>query len=405
MSLLSTAIESLNNDLGNLIQLQEQFDDSNFYNDVVKGIQILRQNIVKATHSALLRLDQSKPSKATLAEIVQSFPSSLVCRNRENELPVETLFWNKQLEYSCVLMQEGSKYQIGGDPRGGLFLPVRSSPNEHYMPLIQWLALNYCRQSGSSNETDWNSYDIEALKLLKTLTETNLFQPADVFNFNLLYWSCHENARLRFDYFVQMNPGALTRASDGTPLIHKHISIASLERFKIFIRASLRYFPHELGLLLQRNLQNITAVQQAFARFGKDVVLDALEECIPEGTKIPILHIVWAEAPLFFNDFFSKFPHCFYERDAYDRSFLQVALVAGNLTFLFDSMFFVSMSEDEQKEKDPLTGLYPFLSAAAYTRDLSVSYYLLRVCPSLIEDSFPHFEPLDDALEVSVLDI
>jgi hypothetical protein len=54
-------------------------------------------------------------------------------------------------------------------------------------------------------------------------------------------------------------------------------------------------------------------------------------------------------------------------------------------------MFFLHMSDEQVREIDSGTGLYPFMvSASGETSDLSAVYHLLRRNPSLVNGVFTH---------------
>ena len=62
----------------------------------------------------------------------------------------------------------------------------------------------------------------------------------------------------------------------------------------------------------------------------------------------------------------------------------QAAVASGNKTFIDDPMFFLQMSDEQVREIDPGSDLYPFMVAASgHTCDLSAVYNLLRRNPSL----------------------
>ena len=85
------------------------------------------------------------------------------------------------------------------------------------------------------------------------------------------------------------------------------------------------------------------------------------------------------------NEFGKRYPSSMFIRDNNGRKLCQSELASGNKTFDRDSMFFFRMSDEQVREIDPGTDLYPFMvSASGETSDLSAVYHLLRRNPSLV---------------------
>jgi hypothetical protein len=117
------------------------------------------------------------------------------------------------------------------------------------------------------------------------------------------------------------------------------------------------------------------------------VTFGAIEQCIPldEAGQLPILHRVVEHAPQYSNEFGMRYPSAMFLRDNNGRVLYQAELASGNRTFGQDSMFFLRMSDEQVREIDPGTDLYPFMVAASgETSDLSAVYYLLRRNPCLV---------------------
>ena len=74
-----------------------------------------------------------------------------------------------------------------------------------------------------------------------------------------------------------------------------------------------------------------------------------------------------------------------YFRDENRRNLDQAILASGNKTFASDGSYFLRMlSDDQVREIDPASDLYPFMVAASgENSDLSAVYVLLRRNPSL----------------------
>jgi len=85
------------------------------------------------------------------------------------------------------------------------------------------------------------------------------------------------------------------------------------------------------------------------------------------------------------NDFTMRYPSAVYQRDDKQRAFHHVALSSGT-SFKTDALFILRMRDEEIRERDPVTDLYPFaIAASAETPDLSTIYCLLRCNPTLLE--------------------
>jgi hypothetical protein len=112
--------------------------------------------------------------------------------------------------------------------------------------------------------------------------------------------------------------------------------------------------------------------------------MKAIGECIPfEDPKFPILHHVVKNAPQFMNDFGKSYLSAAFLRDTQGRTLQQAALASGMKTLENNVMFFIRMSDEEIREIDPGTDLYPFMVlASGQTSDLSAVNYLLRRNPS-----------------------
>ena len=73
------------------------------------------------------------------------------------------------------------------------------------------------------------------------------------------------------------------------------------------------------------------------------------------------------------------------------RVLYQADLASGGRTFDQDPMFFLDLNDEQVRELDPETGLYPFMvSASDETSDLSAVYRLLKRNPSLVNSGFAH---------------
>jgi hypothetical protein len=145
------------------------------------------------------------------------------------------------------------------------------------------------------------------------------------------------------------------------------------------------YHPNDLGLLFLKDDEGQAACERAFEKYGTNETMSAIGELIPfDDPKVPILHHVAKHAPQCMKDFGSRYPSATYFRDSQGRTLHQAKLACGNKTFIDDPMFFLEMSDEQVREIDPGSDLYPFMVAASgETCDLSAVYSLLRRNPAL----------------------
>ena len=159
----------------------------------------------------------------------------------------------------------------------------------------------------------------------------------------------------------------------------------------MFFETALKHHPNDLGLLFLKDDEGQTACERAFKKYGNDKIMAAIGELIPfDDTELPILHHVDKHAPQYMRDFACRYPSATYFRDCQGRTLLQAKLASGNKTFIDDPMFFLEMSDEQVREIDPGSDLYPFMVAASgETCDLSAVYALLRRNPSFAHRNKP----------------
>jgi hypothetical protein len=197
---------------------------------------------------------------------------------------------------------------------------------------------------------------------------------------------------MRFEFLADWCPeGLKTHQFKGLSLIHAIIHNRPIEWFSMFFKTALMYHPNDLGLLFLKDDEGQTACERAFKKYGKDPTMAAIGELIPfDDPKVPILHHVAKHAPHMLNDFGSRYLSATYFRDCQGRTLHQAKLASGNKTFIDDAMFFLEMSDEQVREIDPGSDLYPFMVAASgETCDLSAVYVLLRRNPSSAHRSKP----------------
>jgi hypothetical protein len=367
---LGKAFMDLNDAMNTVIKLEGNLNDQAFFNDINKFATTMMNGCTQATGKALHRLKKSKPSCDTVKQMVEGIPSSLSYKDDASQMfPVQSAMWNSK---------EGIKHNVGGtDKRGGLL--VADTWNGHNRNTLQLLV----HVADASNIIPC---DTAYLNTMKELRNAGLLVKTDVKE--LLYRACHPSAKMRFEYLAEWDPDSLmTGTRQGLPYIHCIINIdQSLSSFTMYLRTSLRYYPQHIGCLFKKDADGKTAVRSAIEKYGTDKTFKAIKDCVPTNTTLPILHHAAKDAPEYFNNFSARYPSAIYLRDENGRSFKQTQLAAGTKTFENDGFFFLTLSDDEIAEVDPVTKQYPFLTAATVgTGDLSTMYFLLSKNPSLLD--------------------
>jgi hypothetical protein len=182
-----------------------------------------------------------------------------------------------------------------------------------------------------------------------------------------LYHACDPDTAMRFEYLAALCPeGLKTNNYNGLPITHAIIDEIKIECVSTFLKAALRYHPNDLGLLFQKDDQGKTACEQAFKSYGIDRTMIAIGDLIPfDESKVPILHHVTKHTSQYMKEFACRYPSATYFRDCKGRTLHQAALASGNKTFIDDPMFFLEMSDEQVREIDPGSDLYPFMVAAS----------------------------------------
>jgi hypothetical protein len=352
--------------------------DTKFYNGLKEIVNNAMKQVSDHTGEYLHNLHQlgdEKPDEDTLQKIIDNVPSCLSYEDKDGYLPIiSAVRSNESIHYVPLLAKEGVKHNVGGDDaRGGLIGDFN---------LLEELA-----NMGGNSESC-----VLYLDVMKKLRESKLLLKEDIQDHNLLYCACYPETPMRFEYIADWCPeGLKTHQFDGLPLIHAIIEYDSIELFSMFLKTALRYHPNDLGLLFQKDDEGQSACERAFKKYGNDKTLSAIGELIPfDDPKVPILHHVAKIAPHMLNDFGSRYLTAAYFRDCQGRTLLQAKLASENKSFIDDAMFFIEMSDEQVREIDPGSDLYPFMVAASgETCDLSAVYVLLRRNPSLAHRNQP----------------
>jgi len=339
---LAEVFMDLNDAISTVIKLQGKLDDQVFFNDINDHIKDLATTMMngftKATGNALHRLKKSKPSEDTVKFMVEGIPSSLSYKCAANQrFPVQSaLCSSRSIKYLPILAKEGIKHDVGGrDKRGGLL--VAAPRADHNRDTLQSLVSNF-------NASNVIPFDTAYLNAMKELRKAGLLVKTDIKD--LLYCACHPAARMRFEYLAEWDSDYLmARTHTGLPYAHHIINdSSSLVSFTMYLRASLKYYPRQIGcLFLKDNDDGKTTIRKAIEKIGRDKTFKAIQDCIPTDTTLPILHHAAIDAPEYFNEFSVRYPSAIYLRDENGRSFTQAQLTAGTKTIENDGLLFLKI--------------------------------------------------------------
>ena len=367
----------------------------------------LMKVMTQRTGEYLHNLHKKQPKKETVKKMIDAVPSALSYKTNPNNphsqsvyLPIEISFRHiESIPYIYFLAKEGVKHKVGGDgARGGLLLGIFG--DDYDRNVLQAL-INRGTKGPTRNKV---LFDNAMLNAMKELREAKLLRKEDIDEYSLLYWTCRRKCQLRFDFLLDWIPeGLKLHRHEGKPIIHAIIKNEklSIKHFATFFENALKRHPNELGLLFQKDDRGKTACERAFKRYGREATFKIIGDYIPsDSTEFPILHHVVENAPQYINQFAMRYQSAGFLRDSKGRTLCQAEIASGSKRFTNDAAFFVRMSDEQVREIDPGTDLYPFmvlasgetnalypfavLSSDETTSDLSAVYYMLRRNPSLV---------------------
>ena len=352
------------------------------------------KDISNHTGKFLHTLKRKKPDENTLQRMISASPSSLSYMDKDNCLPIQSLLLHSDtVHYVPLLAKEGVKHKVGGnDGRGGLLSLL--GDNNDGIDGIDTLTMLGAYANGSDDLEGDQFDDKPYVDVMKELREANLFTKDDIRARRLLYLTCcSEGHKQRFEYICDWCPEGLKGDQFGNlPFIHAIIINKSIKSFAMFLKASIKHYEKESGLLFETNDRGITACERAFQKFGKKEVMQVIGDCIPfDDPQLPILHHVAKHAPQLLNNFSIRYTSAIYVRDEDGRNLNQAMLASGKTLFKKNGLYFLhTLTDDHVREIDPVTDLYPFMVAASgNTSDLSAVYVLLRRNPSLVRGGNP----------------
>lgn len=245
----------------------------------------LAPEVAHFLHYELNDVDYTEDDIRTL---VQCVPSSMSVEDEDGRLPIENAVWrytsnNTLMDISAVsftplLAEEGIKHQVGGEgTRGGLLRADEDECN----------ALNHLsRISENDREIDHATFDLHYLHVMRKLRELGLLKKKDIKEHDLLWESCESIRSHRFNYLSDWQPDLLRELQDedagGDSLLHWCSSLCDIRIFQTALRATMRHFPREFGLLLLENCQGYTPLRKAYDQFGKEETWKVVHMCLDE---------------------------------------------------------------------------------------------------------------------------
>ena len=359
--------------------------DIEFSSSLKDIIKRAAKDISHHTGEFLHRLEEKKPDEDTLQKMISASPSSLNYVNAKGHLPIHSALDNcDSVRYAPLLAKEGVKLKVGGEAARGGLLAIHPA-SEYGGNTLECLG-----RCGYDDNPKRDQVDEACVDVMKKLREVNLLTNEDVRDYNLLYYTAYsQGGKLRFNFLSDWCPeGLKDYQCRGLPMIHAIIKNLPIQAFAIFLKAATKHHVNEAGLLFQTNNDGTTACERAFDRFDKEKVMQVIGNCIPfDDPQLPILHHVVKHAPKLYNEFLIRYTSAAYLRGSDGRNLNQTMLASGNTTFESNGAYFIhTLSDDQVREIDPVTDLYPFMVAASGdTSDLSAVYMLLTRNPSLAD--------------------
>jgi hypothetical protein len=228
-------------------------------------------------------LDEVKHSEDDIRTLVQCVPTALSDEEEYGFIPILAAIYRNvrcivatTYSFLPVLAEEGIKHNVGGEGmRGGLLC-------------IDVVGKNVLHSLSCCGRLE----DSRCLDAIKRLREMGLFSKGDIKEYNLLWDSCRCGCPKRFNYFVDWDPSLLKESvafGQEKALLHMDPNFAGRYKFQLALGASLRHYPHELGLLLLKNPNGGTPFQRARNVIGKKEAWKLIQKCLDESNVSQIL--------------------------------------------------------------------------------------------------------------------
>ncbi|GFH44077.1 hypothetical protein CTEN210_00551 [Chaetoceros tenuissimus] len=360
------------------LYFHEEWKDEKCKKEILEALEEANKKIEKAFGDSLHRLDKHKPSFEAVEKVVNKFPSTLSYPDQNGRFPIQRAAVTDAFEYVPVLAKQGVRHKVGGeDARGGLLTLDPSYDGRHNT--LRWLVC------ANNSEVDVNT---KQLNVLKELRKMGLLVKKDIQEQLLLVYSSWNMAKKKFEYLVNWDPDALVETKIGDrPLIHYNIASDPKEqKIILLLKAGFKYHSHIGGLLFIKDNYGTTGFDCLCGETGVEKAMSLLHDILSLDCEYPILHHVFVKSPEHIPTFLNKFPWATQLRDHHGRSLQQAVLAAGPDIMNANNFLFPMLTDDQIREKDPITTLYPFAAmAVGEDADLEKSFYLLRRHPSVLE--------------------
>ena len=354
------------------LYFREEWKDEDCRDRILEALEEANEKIEQAFGLSMHNLWTHKPSIAAVEKVVKKFPSTLSYIDEEDvRIPIQSAATGDGFEYVPVLAKEGVKNKVGGDDaRGGLLM---IDPFDEY----EWNTLQML-----SNYYDGDDEE-DAVQMLKELRQAGLLLKKDIREQKLLCVSCAKHSKKRFEYFASWDPDALIDTKIGNvPLAHQFAT----KQLPVFLEASFKYHPELGGLIFIKDDDGDIAFDTMCNICGEKETMTILYELLTPKSNYPILHHICTKAPQHKDLFMEYFPWATQLRDYNGRSLQQAVLAAGPDIMNANNFLFPMLTDDQIREKDPITTLYPFAAmAVGEDADLKKSFYLLRRNPSVLD--------------------
>ncbi len=383
------------------------------------------KNLQAAAANFLRNLDDRIHDEDMVRAVIDAFPGALKhCDDSVGSHPDETYLPGQHLlchsghgfSFTPLLALEGKKRMIfSDDENGGLdsvdghshlfdLLPEFLMSDGEYLIRERLGGEEYIRRFRDKNDTEFVAlvdednvrHDEKAKNVLQQLFELDIFQRKDVIEFEMIEAASYYNfTKRRLDFLLELCPEALAAENRrGEFPIQYHCDREY--GFEVLLKAGLKYYPEKLGFLFRvhsyedeycgKTTISIALDERGEFVLHRSTLFKWIQEVIHPSDEHPILHDVIKLAPRYFSLFWKYYPDAVYLRDHEGRLPLHVSLQrAGKWSPSLIALININDPIDRH-EKDPVSGLYPFMSAASgRPNDLNVIYYLLRRSPSAWE--------------------
>lgn len=360
------------------IYSKEEWKDKKCRDEILEALEEANGKIFKAFCKSIHSLYDHKPSTKAVERVVTKFSSTLSSLNKDGRIPIQSALVQDDtagLDFVVVLAKEGMKHNVGGQhARGGLLTVDPKDENG-------WNTLQ-CFSNVDSYAEHSEEYDVQSVNALRKLQQIGLVKVTDVQEYELL-WTSWRNKH-RFEYFTSLDPDALMSSKvENTPWVH---DIVEINHLALALKEGFRYFGHIGGVMFIENNEGKTLLDSSIEYYGTESMMDMLQELLLPACNYPILHHIFLKAPQHKDIFIQKFPWAYQLRDDNRRTLHQAILATGPEVMNDNGFLFAALSDDQIREKDPVTTLYPFAAMAVGSEaDLKKSFYLLRREPGVLD--------------------